>query len=635
MKYKHLLVGLLWLWLLPLPAQSIRLSLPEVIVPDGDMVTLPLTVTDFDSIVSLQLSINWDTGVAAYQSNMLADLPMLAIGDFQAAQGQLRLSWFAGDGAGLSLPDGTVIARLTFRAMGNPGDFTDLTFTDVPLAIQIFKATTAAGQFAPVALLQDQGRIAIEAPLGLTLQVQSVTCQGDDNGQITLQLAANPDDYTFEWTGPDGFIAQGLVIGNLAPGDYQLIVRDLGGAVLFTTQQTILAPAAALTIAQLTVTDADCNMPSGRVSVAADGGTPGYTFQLGEGQNTDGNFTNVSAGSYALLVTDANGCTVGDTVTVVAPAAPVIGLPDTVLVCGDAVVLDPGGVGEAYQWSSGEVTPTLSVTAVGTYTVTVTGANGCSAEATTTAIPGNPPMAFLDNDFPELCPGDTLQLNVQGGDGYRWLRGRLLLSDVTIPNPLAFPDVTTTFAVEVSNACGADTLVFDLLVLETLATAGVDTCIAAGDEAQLRASGGIFYAWSPNDFPVSDPTIGTPTAAPEVTTVYEVRITDINGCVTTDAVEVEVADNPLDGVVPYDFISPNGDGFNDVLEFGNLQKYGLNSLKVYNRWGDLVYQKLNYESDEQRFDGMYNGQPLPAGNYFYVLTFRQGEIKQTLTIVWE
>lgn len=635
MKHIYAAAVLLWFWLPPLQAQSIRLTLPEVVVPDGETVTLPLTVADFDSIVSLQASINWDTGVATYQGSMLADLPLLAIGDFQAAQGELRLSWFDTEGGGLSLPDGTVIAHLTFRAMGSPGDFTHLTFTGMPLAIQIFRATATPGQFVPVSLQQDRGRIAIEAPLGLTFDTQAVACFGSNDGRINVQVAADPTGYTFDWAGPSGFTAQGLVLNGLAPGDYTLTVRDPDGATVFTYPLTIAGPAAPLAIATLTVTDAACGTPTGSVAASAQGGTPVYTFALGNRQSADGNFEGVAAGGYTLVVTDANGCTASDVVVVAAPDAPDISLPDTAQLCGEPVVLSPGGGDATYVWSSGDTTSTLTVTQTGTYSVSVTNAAGCTAVAEAAVVAGLPPVAVLDDDFPEICPGDTLQLNVRGGDTYRWLQGRLLLSDVTVANPLAFPNVTTTFAVDVSNACGSDTLVFDILVFETLATAGADTCIAPGDKAHLRASGGIFYAWVPNAYPVSDPTIGTPSASPEVTTVYEVRITDINGCVTTDSVKVAVANSPLDGILPYDFISPNGDGFNDVLEFGNLNKYGANSLKIYNRWGDLVYQKLNYESDEQRFDGMYNGQPLPAGNYFYVLAFRQGEIKQTLTIVWE
>jgi gliding motility-associated-like protein len=80
-------------------------------------------------------------------------------------------------------------------------------------------------------------------------------------------------------------------------------------------------------------------------------------------------------------------------------------------------------------------------------------------------------------------------------------------------------------------------------------------------------------------------------------------------------------------------ITPNGDGKNDILEFQGASKFGQNTLKIYNRWGDLVYQKLNYQLDDERFDGTRNGSPLPAANYYYILSFRSGEIKQTLTIV--
>ncbi|MEZ4984437.1 MAG: gliding motility-associated C-terminal domain-containing protein [Saprospiraceae bacterium] len=168
-----------------------------------------------------------------------------------------------------------------------------------------------------------------------------------------------------------------------------------------------------------------------------------------------------------------------------------------------------------------------------------------------------------------------------------------------------------------------------------MATAGADTCIAPGDKAQLLASGGIFYNWLEAPYPVSDAAIPNPVVAPEDSTTYTVLITDINGCVTRDSITVLVAADPVSSITPYNLITPNGDGWNDVLDFGSISKFGANSLKVYNRWGDLVYQKLNYGSDEERFNGLYKGQPLPAGNYFYVLAFRQGEVKQTLTIVWE
>ncbi|WP_367393056.1 gliding motility-associated C-terminal domain-containing protein [Lewinella sp. LCG006] len=618
----------------PLTGQSVRLSLPEVTVADGETVTLPLTVADFDSIVSLQLSINWDTEVATYVDFELAALPLLAIGDFQADQGELRLSWFDNGGDGESLPDGTVIARLTFTAMGNPGDFTVLPFTGNPLAIQIFKSTMTVGEFDPVALEQDAGRIAIAAPLGFSINSSDVSCFGTADGSASVSLEVDPNDYNLNWTGPDNFSATGLNLTNLSGGTYFLTITDQSGAVIFTYELTIEEANAPLAILDLQITAADCDAPSGSLGATATGGTSPYSYELNGFSNPTGVFSGLAAGNYTLIVADANDCSLRLDTMIVAPGAPVLNLPSSVMLCGESVVLAPGAEG-SYNWSTGETTDSIVVSTTGIYSVTVTNTEDCSAEATTEVLPGMVPVGVLETDFPEVCPGDSLQIVVSGGDVFRWLEGNSSLSAVDVFNPLAFPDTTTNYLVEVGNDCGVDTLAFSILVYEILASAGADTCIAPGDEARLMAQGGIFYAWEDNPYPVSDPSIANPMVSPKDSTTYGVIITDINGCQTFDEVTVLVANNPVESIVPYNLITPNGDGFNDELDFGPITKYGTNSLKVYNRWGDLVYQKLNYQSDEDRFAGLHKGARLPAGNYFYVLAFRQGEIKQTLTIVWE
>ena len=100
-------------------------------------------------------------------------------------------------------------------------------------------------------------------------------------------------------------------------------------------------------------------------------------------------------------------------------------------------------------------------------------------------------------------------------------------------------------------------------------------------------------------------------------------------CEVVDWVKVLVASDPAQFVKRINMISPNGDGKNDVLEFKDIEKYGSNTLTVYNRWGDVIFQKINYQSDAIRFDGTYKGLDLPAGTYYYVLAFNTGEIKQT------
>ncbi|MEL7425914.1 MAG: gliding motility-associated C-terminal domain-containing protein, partial [Bacteroidota bacterium] len=617
-----------------LDAQSLTLNLPEVTVADGETVSLPLTVSGFDSIVSIQLSINWNTEIATYVDFELGELPLLAIGDFQAEQGELRLSWFDNTGNGRTLADGAVIANLQFTAIGNPGDFTDLLFTGTPLEVQIFRATPVVGIFEPVELDPGDGRIAIQAPLGFGINSADVSCFGAADGSAQVTLEVNPDDFDLSWTGPDGFSATGLTLDNLSGGVYVLTITDNGGTVVFTYELIISEADSPLELEALEVVDSECEASTGAILSSAIGGVPPYQYSLNGVGSPNGDYSDLSAGNYSLQIMDANACTISVDTMVSAPDAPSIDLPDSLSLCDDEISIVVAAEG-TYQWSTGAATDSIVVDEIGFYNVTVTNASNCSASATVEVVAGELPIAALENDFLELCPGDSLQLVAIGGEFYQWLNGQNTLSAVDIPNPIAFPDSTQQYELEVGNSCGTDTLNFSLLVYEVLASAGLDTCIAPGDEAQLMAIGGIFYEWEDNQFPVSDPSIGNPTVAPEDSTTYTVAITDINGCITRDNVTVLVANDPVSSITPYNLISPNNDGFNDVLEFGEIGKFGSNSLKVYNRWGDLVYQKLNYQSDEERFTGLFNGKRLPAGNYFYVLAFRQGEIRQTLTIIWE
>jgi gliding motility-associated-like protein len=142
-----------------------------------------------------------------------------------------------------------------------------------------------------------------------------------------------------------------------------------------------------------------------------------------------------------------------------------------------------------------------------------------------------------------------------------------------------------------------------------------------------------FISGTPTNIPVSNNEIYDPVAYPLDSTTYFVTIIDENGCEITDSTTVLVAADPISNIKAVNMITPNGDGKNDFLEFRGLQKFGTNTLKIYNRWGALIFQKVNYHHDEEVFNGTYKEQPLPAGNYYYVLSLSSGEIKQKLTIV--
>ena len=80
-------------------------------------------------------------------------------------------------------------------------------------------------------------------------------------------------------------------------------------------------------------------------------------------------------------------------------------------------------------------------------------------------------------------------------------------------------------------------------------------------------------------------------------------------------VEVKVVDSSEDCFAP-NVITPNNDGMNDVLRIPCVASDPQSQLKVFNRWGDLVYETASYRND---WGGTYNGNPLPNGTYFYLL----------------
>jgi gliding motility-associated-like protein len=140
---------------------------------------------------------------------------------------------------------------------------------------------------------------------------------------------------------------------------------------------------------------------------------------------------------------------------------------------------------------------------------------------------------------------------------------------------------------------------------------------------QLLATGGLTYEWSPNSF-IDYTNIPNPTVNPEVSTTYSVVITNALGCTTTLDVEVTVICDTL--FIPNGF-SPNDDGTNDGYVIDGIENYPGNKLWIYNRWGNLVFKTKNYNNKWDgvaNVAGMYIGQKLPSGTYYYILDLNDG-----------
>ncbi|MCF8257370.1 MAG: gliding motility-associated C-terminal domain-containing protein [Flavobacteriales bacterium] len=260
-----------------------------------------------------------------------------------------------------------------------------------------------------------------------------------------------------------------------------------------------------------------------------------------------------SAITYTLTVTDANGCSATDQVSVALNELPSVLAAPNVEVCeGDLVQLQASGA-LTYLWTPAtgldnpqSVSPQATVSETVTYTVTGTDVNGCvnTAEVTINVFDVNV------TGQAGICPGFTAELGVDGGVEWAWAPANVL-NDASIQNPIATINAPTVFTVAVSNGQGC--VVVRQISVDVfppaVASAGVDRVACDGAPVILSGSGGAVYAWSPATF-LSNPNIQNPVSTPASDITYTLTVTDANGCVASDAVNVAVLPSPTAIVGP-------------------------------------------------------------------------------------
>lgn len=164
----------------------------------------------------------------------------------------------------------------------------------------------------------------------------------------------------------------------------------------------------------------------------------------------------------------------------------------------------------------------------------------------------------ITNADSPICEGDSLQLNTTGGVTYSWTPATGL-SNTTIANPLAFPTATTQYIVTGTNAngCSAKDSVWVTVNPAPLVTTSNDTTICTTGSAQLFASGGTGYSWSPAAT-LNNSSIPNPVASPSVSTMYYVTVTGANSCRKRDSVNVTVRTPSTFSVNGPDDVCKNG-----------------------------------------------------------------------------
>lgn len=223
------------------------------------------------------------------------------------------------------------------------------------------------------------------APIIILDSIISVTCNGGNSGSIFITPNGGTPPYNYLWS--NGATTQNIT--GLSVGNYSVTITDAFGCTA-TASKALDDANTALSIIGIT-----CNGENdGAINAVQNGGASPYSYAWNNGATTQ-NITGLSAGTYSVIVTDANGCTSSSSGNVSQPNQIIIIDSIISVTCngpnsGSIYITPNGGTPPYnYSWSNGATTQNISGLSVGNYSVIVIDANGCSANASTTVFSNN------------------------------------------------------------------------------------------------------------------------------------------------------------------------------------------------------------------------------------------------------
>ncbi|GAB5419229.1 MAG: hypothetical protein Crog4KO_25740 [Crocinitomicaceae bacterium] len=350
------------------------------------------------------------------------------------------------------------------------------------------------------------------------------------------------------------------------------------------------------------------------------------TIVLGNGQGTytvtqitDAGCSNAAAGSQTITIN---------------PLPPVNAGPDLTLCDGESYTQSATGA-QTYVWDNG--TPnggTIVPTATATYTVTGTDANGCIAmDDVTVTVEPIPQPSFIADTLSICEPGTVVFNNTTIGSftdcTWDFGDGNAGTGCADVPNIYqngGSYDVTLT--VTSANGCTNSVTYTDYIYVENIPDPSfipsIYTVISLDTEISFdnNSSGASNYEW---DFGDGSPTVTTMNPTHEfptdATSGYLVTLYGYSpiGCVDSFSTVIQVNEEVI-YYIPNTF-TPDGDEFNQTFQpifTAGFDPYDWN-IKIYNRWGQLVYESSDPEAG---WDGTFNGRMVQDGTYVWTVEFK-------------
>ncbi|CAN5399328.1 hypothetical protein BH09BAC5_BH09BAC5_01840 [soil metagenome] len=376
--------------------------------------------------------------------------------------------------------------------------------------------------------------------LNVTSSSTNISCNGQCTGSATVSVSGGTAPYTYAWAPSGGNAA---TASSLCVGNYTCTITDNVGTTS-TASFAITQPTAVT--ATTSQTNLSCNAAcNGTASVVASGGTPGYSYSWAPSGGTSATANGLCATNYTCTITDANNCPITKTFLITQPTAISASATSTQSACssntGTATVNASGGTGGfTYNWTpSGGTGITATGLAPGSYTCTVTDANGCTNTATVNVSTLNGPSATLQSQANVLCNGGntgSATVNVTGGSpGYTYVwspTGGNAATGTGLSNGSYTCTITDAAGCVTTQSCSitqpapvSAALQSQTNVLCNGGNTGTATVLASG------GTPGYTYSWSPSGGSAATGTglsVGT----------YTCTITDANGCIITQSATI-------------------------------------------------------------------------------------------------
>lgn len=391
-----------------------------------------------------------------------------------------------------------------------------------------------------------------ESYCNLAFGVMDMNCQ--DNPICPgepIQLVANGAT-TYTWS-------TGAQTSTIAPNPSTTTTYTVNGSSAFGCSSSAITTVSVNPTPTITATSSTICVGQQTATLTANGGTsytwsPAATLSSSNGSSVTG--TPATTTNYTVSGTDLNGCVSNTVTTITVNTLPTVTANSATICLGQqtATLISNGATN--YSWTpSTNLNSSTGATVTGTpitttnYTVTGTDGNGCFNTGTSTITVVNIPTVTVSANA-TICPLSNTVLIAGGATNYTWVPSAGL-NNTNTATVTANPLSSTTYSVGGidNNGCVSGNTVQVTVASNPTITAASNSTICPAGTATLIAGGGVTYTWTPSAS-LNSANAATVTSTPSISTTYTVSGENANGCISTNTVEVFVANNPTITISP-------------------------------------------------------------------------------------